>query len=220
MCFFPIEHTDQNINASGDEASGGAEEQLVEEEEEAELYDRFEIEEEIIVPATFEEFNAMFRPTDSKTVQFDPNVEEITFVQDTTPLMEEFLRDAVSQGSPEMPEDFVIEEQRIEFISTDDTPEVQPYYEGYNDMDEEFEDELYGEEEEEDVDPEFDLEEEEDLYEGDEEYEEELSDVDDSELMRKLDEKYGKLPQKSSHSDGEPWTSNALFTSLQLVIIA
>lgn len=72
-------------------------------------------------------------------------------------------------------------------------------------------------EDEEDIEEDYDVdesEEEEDEDENDEELEddEEISDVDDNELMKRLESRYGRLPQPESDEDHEEetWTSNKL----------
>lgn len=57
---------------------------------------------------------------------------------------------------------------------------------------------------------ELNSEEEEEIYSDDEEnqYDTESSDIDDSELLKRLDAKYGKLPQHDDEDDIDPtWTS-------------
>lgn len=65
--------------------------------------------------------------------------------------------------------------------------------------------------EEEDVEGSEGSENSEDLDEEEEEDVEEISDVDDDDLMKRLDSKYGKLPEKNSSDEEEieeKWTSN------------
>lgn len=73
---------------------------------------------------------------------------------------------------------------------------------------------MYYNEEDEEVDYDDDEEEGEENIEDEEENiedEEEISDVDDNELMKRLEDRYGRLPQPESDNDpeeDETWTSN------------
>ncbi|GAB0090328.1 aspartyl/asparaginyl beta-hydroxylase [Sergentomyia squamirostris] len=145
-----------------DELVEYSDEEIIEEEEEI-VEDIEEYEDEVVdqveMPATFEELNAMYKPKEVEVQNFERPVPK---VQLELPKMVE--------SSPTVKGD----EEEIE----DDVGE---------DVGEEQEEIDYDEEE----------------YEGSDYEAEELSDVDDTDLMKRLEEKYGKLPHQSERDEDE-----------------
>lgn len=157
------------------------------------------------IPQTFEEMNAMFR---SKVVaSLEPEIRK-TLIE--APIEKAIISSTNMTSTPHVKEPVrPIEE------SKSDPPIILPEEE-YDEEEIEYDDEEQDVEYEEDEEEIGDEEEEEEEI-AEEEYEEEeaeLSDVDDYDLMKRLEEKYGKIKEPTHQSDEEEddpsWTSKYL----------
>lgn len=147
-----------------------------------------EIDDEVRMPPTFEELNAMYKPPEPKVT---PKIQEPEVPKVSSKLQESEIPKTTSK----------IQETEILKMTPKEIPKPPDLAKKYED-------------EEEDVEEEQEIEYDEEDYEGSDYEAEELSDVDDSDLMKRLEEKYGKLPQLSDREDEEEedktWTSNFL----------
>ncbi|XP_055704085.1 aspartyl/asparaginyl beta-hydroxylase isoform X6 [Phlebotomus papatasi] len=136
-----------------------------------------EIDDEVRMPPTFEELNAMYKPEEPKVTPKiqEPEVPKVS---------------SKPQGSEIPKATSKIQETEISKMTPKEVPKPPDLTKKYED-------------EEEDVEDEQEIEYDEEDYEGSDYEAEELSDVDDSDLMKRLEEKYGKLPQLSDREDEE-----------------
>lgn len=157
------------------------------------------------IPQTFEEMNAMFR---SKVASLEPEIKK-TVIE--APLEKAIISSTNMTSMPPVREPI-----RPIGESKSDPPIILPEEE-YDEEEIEYDDEEHDDEYEEDEEEIGDEEEEEEEIADEEEYEEEeaeLSDVDDYDLMKRLEEKYGKIKEPTHHSDEDEddpsWTSKYL----------
>lgn len=182
------------------------------EEDIGDLDDEPVVDEPIVpVPRTFEEMQNMYQPKSNKNFEPEPLRQEkasVTFAaRDEIKTIEEPIIETF-ESKP-------IEENSNSSVVTDDAEnEQEAASEGVED---EEVDENYDVEDEEAEDSEADEDDEEELDDDDEDVEpgseEELSDVDDADLMKRLESKYGKLPDTNDSdddgaADDKSWTSN------------
>jgi hypothetical protein len=189
---------DDQYDNDGEIYSG--EEEIVDDE----MYDNYEEDEEEIVveqhitlPQKLEELTSMFKPK-AEVVRNDLPVIEAELPPTVTPVPAEIIAEHIK--TPETKNIVKEEDQQADFDPEEEYEEDLEY----------IEDEEYLEEEEEMDDLENESGEEigEDEIDDDVEYEEE-SDIDDSDLMKRLEQKYGRIEKEGTVIDKEvPSNSN------------
>lgn len=207
------ENEDDDGDYDDDEEEGSSYEGEYSEEDIGDLDDEPIVVEPIVpVPRTFEEMQNMYQPKNNKNFEPEPLRQEkasVTFAaRDEIKTIEEPIVETVK----------AIEEDPIASLVTDDGKEVHEDSASADSDEDENVDQSQEDVDEDDSEAAEDEEEEEleDDDDVDEEHgsEEELSDVDDTDLMKRLESKYGKLPDTNDSDDGgvaddKSWTSNA-----------
>lgn len=179
------------------------------------------VEPSVPVPRTFEEMQNMYQPKNNKSFESEPLRQEkasVTFAacDEFKTIEEPIIETSKTKTIEENPNSSVVtndgnEEEEHEDAASVDEEDANEDADEDEDVEDDEADDSEAAEDEEDEEDEEEL----DDDDEDEEHgsEEELSDVDDTDLMKRLESKYGKLPDaRDSDEDGgaddKSWTSN------------